>query len=729
MDKSSIKKRYLLEIELYEREYKKWEKKGEKIVKRYRDERNAIEDTGGDSRYNILWANVQTTLPAVFARLPKPEVSRRHKDKDPVARVASLLLERALQYEIEQYEDYASAVENSVQDRLLPGRGMAWVRYDPVMQSVQMPDAQITEDSEVGEEAQMPEIIDYECSPVDYVNWKDFGHNVSRTWEEVHIIWRTVPMTRDELIKRFGKEVGEKISLDMKSNLEDEALATPEGESLKKARIYEVWDKKKKLVIWLHKTYEEALDVKEDPLKLEGFFPCPKPLYATVTTSSLIPVPDFVLYQDQAKELDTLCERINGLIDALKVAGVYDSTQEGVQRLMQEGTNNMLIPVQNWAGFSEKGGLKGLIDWLPLDMVVAALNAAYLAREQVKAVIYEVTGIGDIIRGAGDPNETATAQRLKGQYASMRLKKLQDHVNQFATGLLRIKAQIICQHYQPETIIKMSGAEQMPPQDQALVPQALGLLKVDPMRNFRIEISSDSLLEVDEQQEKQDRMEFITAVGGFIEKAVQAPPDLAPLLGEILLFGVRGFKTGKTLEGVFDETIEKLKQQAAQPKQPQPDPEMIKMQGQQQIEQMKMQGQQQSEQIKMQNSQALEKQKVDGQMQLEQYKQQVQARLQEQQSAMEAQRYESDKARELLIEQERMQREFDLAKYKIDMEKEVKLEIAYLNGLVQREEGEEESKKEVESLKAEVEKAKAGPKKFKIERDPSGNVVGGVIGV
>jgi hypothetical protein len=57
----------------------------------------------------------------------------------------------------------------------------------------------------------------------------------------------------------------------------------------------------------------QIIDARDDPLGLEGFFPCPKPLYATTTSDTLVPVPDFVLYQDQAMELDILSDRIDGL--------------------------------------------------------------------------------------------------------------------------------------------------------------------------------------------------------------------------------------------------------------------------------------------------------------------------------------------------------------------------------------------------------------------------------
>lgn len=121
-------------IAVYDKEFKKWEGRVEKILKRYRDE--SRKDNSG-ARFNILWSNVQTAIPAVFSRLPKPDVSRRHRDNDPVGRVAALLLERALEFEVDHYADYRAAMRNSVQDRFLGGRGVSWVRYEPDIQRVE----------------------------------------------------------------------------------------------------------------------------------------------------------------------------------------------------------------------------------------------------------------------------------------------------------------------------------------------------------------------------------------------------------------------------------------------------------------------------------------------------------------------------------------------------------------------------------------------------------------
>ena len=102
-------------IGAYERTYKRWEGRVDKIVKRYKDDTRY--QNNPNARFNILWSNVQTITPAIFARLPRPDVSRRFRDNDPIGRVASMMLERALEFEIEHYSDYGSAMKNRSEER------------------------------------------------------------------------------------------------------------------------------------------------------------------------------------------------------------------------------------------------------------------------------------------------------------------------------------------------------------------------------------------------------------------------------------------------------------------------------------------------------------------------------------------------------------------------------------------------------------------------------------
>ena len=603
--------RYLDMMTTYDREFKRWEGRSEKIIKRYRDERN---QTTSQSHYNILWANVQTLKAATFSRMPKPDVSRRFKDNDPVARVASLLIERALDFEITHSNDFHSTLTASVYDRFLGGRGVAWVRYEPVIESVANESMESISDDDLESESE-EEYLKTEATPVDYVHWKDFGHEVARQWDEVTAVWRKVYMTRGMLRERFPEEkfgdLADRIPLD--SSPDDQKLKQTEGVG-KRALIVELWDKESKKVCWISISLGKTIDEVDDPLELEDFWPCPKPLYATITNESLVPVPDYTLYQDQANELDVLADRIKGLIDALKVRGVYDASTPELARLFTEGDNNALIPIKNFSAFAEKSGLRGSIDLVDITPIANALNNAYTAMSQVKQQIYDITGISDIIRGASNANETATAQQIKGQYATLRLKVFQDDVAMFASEILKIKAQIICQHFQPDTILKIGGAENLSDTDKQLIPQAMQLIKDNPTRTFRIEVATDSMLYMDEQQEKADRVEFLTATSGFIEKAVQAAqasPELVPLMMDLLKFGVTGFRVGRTLEGEFDNLADQMKQEQAKklanPTPPPPTPEQIKAQADAQ----KMQMDAQIKQMEMQAEASRESQRLE----------------------------------------------------------------------------------------------------------------------
>src|SRR5699024_5814681 len=173
-------------------------------------------------------------------------------------------------------------------------------------------------------------------------------------------------------------------------------------------------------------------------------------LYATQTTDQLTPVPDYYLYRHQAQEIDILSARINSLTRALKLNGAYDASQANLKDILR-APDNPLIPVNNWAVLSDKKELDAYIHWIPLSEVVAALQADWEAREQAKQVIYEITGISDIIRGATKASETATAQNIKRQFGSLRLQNRQRDIAVFCTELLRIKAELMCDIYSPET--------------------------------------------------------------------------------------------------------------------------------------------------------------------------------------------------------------------------------------------------------------------------------------
>jgi hypothetical protein len=203
------------------------------------------------------------------------------------------------------------------------------------------------------------------------------------------------------------------------------------------------------------------------------------------------------------------------------------------------------------------------------------------------------------------------------------------------------------------------------------------LLKDEPAKNFRIEVTSDSMIYQDEQQEKQDRVEFLTAVSQFIQTALpvaQGAPELTPLLMEMLKFGVTAFKAGKGMEGLIDETADKFRQQAkdaeGQPKPP--SPEEQKMQMQMQIEQAKMQ----AAQVKAQQDMQLEQQKMQMQMELEKAKQEYQAQENQLKFQLEDQRNAQKAEMEMRIAQMKMNTERNTQVLLAHINNGAKIEVA-----------------------------------------------------
>src|ERR1700691_230770 len=92
--------RWISELELSEKGQASWIDRGRRIARRYVDDRAEANDVR-KRRFALLWANIQTLAPAVYARTPTAVVSRRWKDADAVARTASEVIERALNFSLD----------------------------------------------------------------------------------------------------------------------------------------------------------------------------------------------------------------------------------------------------------------------------------------------------------------------------------------------------------------------------------------------------------------------------------------------------------------------------------------------------------------------------------------------------------------------------------------------------------------------------------------------------
>lgn len=679
-DPQGVVRRWLMELELADKNEKAWRLQGKDILKRYRAEERKL------NSFNILFSNTETLYSAVYTSPPKPDVRRRFKDnEDPIGKVASRMLERSLEFSIDT-DDFATAIGYDVLDMLLPGRGVSRVRYVPKFaKSEESPDAEI-------QEGDTDEELAWEQAIIDHVDWEDFRHGPGRTWKEVDWVGFRHRMTRDELREKFG-ELANKITMD---DLNDDAIKGDAKleDTFKTAEVWEFWCKVKREVIFIAKSLKnQPLKTLEDPMRLVGFYPIPRPLKAIGDPNSTKPLALYEQYAEQARELDSISTRINKIIDAIKVRGIYDSTMSELSELLR-GDDNELIPAQNVSAWIERGGIENAIWMMPIKDAASVLQVLYQQRDATKAVIYEITGIADIMRGATDPGETLGAQKMKAHFGGKRITRLQIEVQRYARDLLRLMAEIIGERFQANTLMAITGmtlptdqevqqAEQQyqmqmqqyqmmqqqmqqqgpqggppgpppgqpqggpppgppqgppppqqPQQPDATIDQVMALLKDDLQRSYRVDVETDSMVSAALNQDAQEIEQLVGSLTTMMHGLTEMMQSGAlPIEAgkEMMMAVVRRAKMGTAVE----DSLEKMKQPN-----PPPDPNA----GKAQIEQAKMQMQAQSDQQKMQAQSQADQQKMQADQQLEQFKAQIAQQGKDQ-----------DAQREMQLEQQRSQ--------------------------------------------------------------------------
>lgn len=541
---------------------------GDKVQDRYMLEGSRMDGSPQD-KYNILYSSTETIKPSLYATTPNTQAKVRKVDSQNDTKVyAAMLMEQIGDYGIE-VTDFDTSMRNAVSDYVLPGLGQVWVRYDPKI-------------SAANDEPEQ-NYLTFEGLAVDYVSYKDFLTSVARTWKEVQWVSKRCFFTKKKAKERFGSTKANQLNYSY--NKSDGGTKSSDQTALQ-AIIYEIWDKETQTVYWYSEDYDgDLLDTQDDPLKLDNFFPCPQPLRAVWNTKSFIPRSLYTQYRTQAGELDRLTERIRYLTEALKVRGIYDGSQPQLANVLN-GAGNKMIAVENWAAIMGQGGLKGSVDWVPIDVVVQTLSELFKQREICKNEIYEITGFSDIVRGMSKASETLGAQQLKADWAGGRLRDMQKEVQRFCRDIIRIMVEIAVTHFNDATLLAYSGVSLPEPSEeeaqaaaQALqqgvpapptarqqmqqqIDKVFALLRSEKLRCANIGVETDSTIMPDQTKEREDRMAFLGSVGAFLQQAGPMAlqfPDMRGLLGAILMFTVRTFPGSRPLEKEFEAFVETLK--------------------------------------------------------------------------------------------------------------------------------------------------------------------------
>jgi hypothetical protein len=617
-------RKWLNELSIADKLEADWRKEGQEIYDLYEAEKQQADS------YNILWSNTEVLRPALYNSTPTADVRRRFRDEDPVGKAVAKVLQRALSYTLEEH-GFDDEMKRAVLDCLLVGRGVMRTRYEPVFVPMEplagtaaptdeletQPQAALESAPTQGAPApaggvppvqgEVQEKVADEAAKPQYVYWEDYRRGPGRNRNEWP--WEAFRhrMSRDELVKAFGDEIGNKVPL-------DEVAADKKGgerdlnETARTAEVWEVWDKDGRQVIFVCSQFGEApLKAVPDPLQLDGFWCSAAPLYAIENTRTGIPVPLYRQYKRQAKELNKTTKRINVITDALKVRGAYASNVTELATIFKSGDNEM-TPITNVTEIAAAGGLDKAVWILPIEKLIVVLQGLYHARDQIKSTIYELTGISDIVRGSTNPNETKGAQVLKSQWGTLRLQRLQREVQRFARDVTRLIAEVIAQMFSPEQLQAMTqvqlptmqekqqaqmavqqaqqpqidpatgqpGPAQAPPPEAIAILQqptwddVMAVLRSDEMRCYKVDIETDSTVAETLDRDMAGLSEILGALSQFIQTVgplVQQGIMPLPAAREIALTIVRRARLGSAVEDQISQIGNDQHQQQQQTQQ------------------------------------------------------------------------------------------------------------------------------------------------------------------
>jgi len=272
----------------------------------------------------------------------------------------------------------------------------------------------------------------------------------------------------------------------------------------------------------------------------------------------------------------------------LKVRGAYAASQTELGQVI-EASDNQMVPIENLSGLADMGGLDKAIWIMPIDKLERVLQALYISREQIKQTIYEITGISDIIRGSTSASETATAQKLKSEWGTMRLQRMQKEVQRLLRDAMRLQAEIYSQRYDMQRFSAITGIQlptaeqkaqmqammqraaqqaqmtgQPPPQPPREMQEMLRkptwedviqLLRTDGLRQYRIDIETDSTVKEVLQSDMMGLAEVTEAIGQLMAgaaPAIQAGMLPVEVPKEIALAIARRARLGTAVEDALD---------------------------------------------------------------------------------------------------------------------------------------------------------------------------------
>lgn len=518
--------------------------------------------------FPAFWSTVNVTHSALFSRLPRPDVRKRNVDVEaPLDRQIAMAIERALTFTMDTTE-FDRDAHQVVDDFLVAalGTGKVEMKIESAEGPVINP---LTGEPIIGEDGEpmTQEIVVSRQLLLRHVYWSRYRWEPCPSWHQCSWTGYDHYLTREEFEEQFDITLPERPSGAVATETEPGHSKLGADKYEQFYCVHEIWDRTTREVVFVSRDYPTVLRKTKDPLGLADFFPSPRPMFANLKGKEVVPKPDYTYIRSQLDLIDAYTRRIAALTREIKDVGFYDAGfgELGQLTVATDGTR---IPIK---GLIERVGASDtrlnmdsvliLQDNRPKMEVIASLQQQL---NDAKTMLYETIGISDILRGQTDPDETATAQGLKNQWANIRLAPKLDQIQKFFRDVFRIMSEIICERFEPRLIQKMTGIE--------ITPEMLEVMKDDFLRAYAIDVETDSTIAQDDVLEREQRAETAKVVSDMLQTllpAMQAGQIPAELAKQLMLFTIRSTKYGREFEDAINalpDNAQQLQQlnQAAQ---------------------------------------------------------------------------------------------------------------------------------------------------------------------
>lgn len=499
-------------------------------------------------------------------------------------------------------------------------------------------------------------------------------------------------LSEEEAEKLFNadksKTLPYKVAKDYKESSSDSGAET--GSPGKVLEGWEIYCSNSKKVYWVCEDHTtDFLLVENDNLQLRKFFPSTPFIFQNKRRKNLYPTPAWVYLAPTARQLTNLYGRIFDLIEGIqRKALVYGASEELIDALNSPGLT--YVTAGKMLDILEKGGLQNLIQFVPVQELVASLTETIQLEEHFKNNFSEFFHLPEILRGQSDPNQSATQSEILQDEAHDTFRTSKELVVKLARDSVELMLDLAYRVYSDQEIQDIigykylpKGTPAMPPSEEEpegvparlghyeRFPEALNRLRNDNQRLISIDFETDSSSFRDDKRELEKAqvigktaIDSLNMIGGL-------EPQFVPIGLDMTLAVLESMGGSSKTEDMLRKAVADLEKIRSKPTPPPPDTEMMKLEVKKQeveIKALTAQGDLQLEKRKLEQEDMktqLLALKTQGEMEIAKFESQFNAALEKALVQLEEQRVEIEKykaevmAQETLLEEIRLRQEAD----------------------------------------------------------------------